>query len=337
MWPNTSTLGLKIANGVGTSSITLNYSSPAATSVACIPFFTTIPQNASAFGRIDSFYLADPFVGLQITGSGTALNQDAELGGTPAIGSEFGGPTWPTSTWQTVCNMVTTVGGTATQSQATWDASGNYIAGSGFTTTNTSAYASTNIEIEAGVNLGPASTSNYFGTFVGCGLVTASTNCTFPLIPGYQLVTPTDSPGQGIYGTTQSVTLSSPSAIAPTLAAMHYSTSGAATCGSTLYSGAFNVSSTSTVSSVTCSGGFPTSPALSSLYQIFNLPYTDSFSGTSNLTTPWLQLIPALPRQNTRFGDLSLVGLHLAWLALLPLSHFHQRCLFRPHLYIHKF
>ena len=288
-WPNTSTLGLQQANGVGGNSIVLNFTSPASAVVACIPMYTTIPQNAPSFGRVDTFYLSGPFVGLQFTGDGTLIEQTGEMGGSPVTypGGEFFGPAWPTSTWQTTCNMLTTNGGGSTQSQATWDASGNYIAGSGFTTTNTTAYGAYQILIEGQVNTGPSGSVNNFGTMVACGLSTASTNCAFQP-PGYQLVTPLDSPGPGTYTSTQSVTLSSPSAVAPVPASIHYSLSGTATCGSTVYSGAFNISSTATLSSVACLSGFPTSPTLSSIYSFLTLPYSDSFAGTSPLSTPWV-------------------------------------------------
>lgn len=84
--------------------------------------------------------------------------------------------------------------------------------------------------------------------------------------------TPTDSPGQGSYGSTQSVTLTATNATA-----IYYTTDGSTpACPSTgtLYSGAFNVTVTTTVKAIGCSGASG-GGVLTSVYTI---------TGGSNIT-----------------------------------------------------
>ncbi len=84
----------------------------------------------------------------------------------------------------------------------------------------------------------------------------------------------TSSPGTGTYGSTQSVTLS----IATTTGATaHYTTDGSAvTCSSTTYSGAFNVSVTTTVKAIGCKTSYNSDAAISDLYTISSGWYTTS-------------------------------------------------------------
>ena len=76
----------------------------------------------------------------------------------------------------------------------------------------------------------------------------------------------TSIPGAGTYGSTQSVTLS----IATTTSAVaHYTTNGdAVTCSSTTYSGAFDVSTTTTVKAIGCKTNYVSDTAISDLYTI---------------------------------------------------------------------
>jgi hypothetical protein len=76
----------------------------------------------------------------------------------------------------------------------------------------------------------------------------------------------TSIPGEGTYGSTQSVSLS----IDTTLDAVaHYTTDGGAvTCSSTTYSGAFNVAKTTTVKAIGCKTNYVSDTAISDLYTI---------------------------------------------------------------------
>lgn len=80
-----------------------------------------------------------------------------------------------------------------------------------------------------------------------------------------QLPTPTDSPGAGSYGSSQSVTLSG-GASSPDL---YYTTNGdTPTSGSTHYIGAFSIASTSTLKAIGIQTGWADSAVLSTLYTI---------------------------------------------------------------------
>ena len=76
----------------------------------------------------------------------------------------------------------------------------------------------------------------------------------------------TSSPGAGTYGSTQNVTLS----IATTTSAVaHYTIDGSAvSCSSTTYSGAFDVSVTTTVKAIGCKTNYIDDTAISDLYTI---------------------------------------------------------------------
>lgn len=74
------------------------------------------------------------------------------------------------------------------------------------------------------------------------------------------------SPGAGTYTSTQSVTLS---VATTTGATIHYTTDGSAvSCSSTSYSGAFDVSSTTTVKAIGCKTGYVSDSPISDLYTI---------------------------------------------------------------------
>lgn len=89
----------------------------------------------------------------------------------------------------------------------------------------------------------------------------------------------TSSPGAGTYSSTQSVSLS----IATTTSAVaHYTTDGGAvTCSSTTYTGAFNVSVTTTVKAIGCKTNYVSDTAISDLYTI-NTNTAPSFSVIPN-------------------------------------------------------
>lgn len=76
----------------------------------------------------------------------------------------------------------------------------------------------------------------------------------------------TSSPGAGTYAGTQSITL----AIATTTGAVaHYTTDGSAvSCSSTTYSGAFNISATTTVKAIGCKTNYNSDTAISDVYTI---------------------------------------------------------------------
>lgn len=88
------------------------------------------------------------------------------------------------------------------------------------------------------------------------------------------VATPTDSPGAGSYGSTQSVTLSDATGSAVICYTIDGSTPGAATPGTcdssptTTYSGAISVGSTTTVKAIGTKAGMTNSGVLSSVYTI---------------------------------------------------------------------
>ena len=81
----------------------------------------------------------------------------------------------------------------------------------------------------------------------------ASAQVLVPIMAGNERAgTPTDSPGMGTYSSTQSVTLSD-----PTAATILYTTDGstpACPATGTLYTGAFNISVTTTLKAIGCNG-----------------------------------------------------------------------------------
>lgn len=87
----------------------------------------------------------------------------------------------------------------------------------------------------------------------------------------------TSSPGAGTYVGTQSVTLS----VATTTSAVaHYTTDGSAvSCSSTTYSGAFNVSATTTVKAIGCKTNYNSDTAISDLYTIAIISVTITPAG----------------------------------------------------------
>ncbi len=91
----------------------------------------------------------------------------------------------------------------------------------------------------------------------------------------------TSSPGAGTYSGTQSVTLN----IANTTGATaHYTTDGSAvSCSSTAYSGAFNVSLTTTVNAIGCKTNYISDSAISDVYTII-VPPTVTTSAASSVT-----------------------------------------------------
>jgi len=92
--------------------------------------------------------------------------------------------------------------------------------------------------------------------------------------PGGAVNTPTDSPGAGTYGTTQSVTLSDSTSGATICYTIDGSTPGAATPGTcdgsptTTYSTAISVASTTTIKAIGTKAGSVNSGVLSSVYTI---------------------------------------------------------------------
>jgi len=88
------------------------------------------------------------------------------------------------------------------------------------------------------------------------------------------VATPTDSPGAGTYGSTQSVTLSDSTSGATICYTIDGSTPGAATAGTcdssptTTYSTAISVSSTTTIKAIGTKSGMTNSGVLTSLYTI---------------------------------------------------------------------
>lgn len=92
------------------------------------------------------------------------------------------------------------------------------------------------------------------------------------------VATPTDSPGAGTYGSTQSVTLSDSTSGSTICYTIDGSTPGAATPGTcdspptTTYSTAISVSSTTTIKAIGTKAGFVNSSVLSSTYTIAAAP-----------------------------------------------------------------
>ncbi len=111
--------------------------------------------------------------------------------------------------------------------------------------------------------------------------------------PSTQVATPTDSPGQGSYSSTQSVTLSDATGSAVICYTTDGSTPAAITPGTcstgTTYSGAISVSTTTTVKAIGTKSGLVNSTVLTSVYTITTgntLLFADTFaSGDYSLWT----------------------------------------------------
>lgn len=108
---------------------------------------------------------------------------------------------------------------------------------------------------------------------------------------GSTVATPTDSPGSGTYGSTQSVTLTCPTSGSTGCYTTDGSTPGAATPGTcdssptTTYSGAISVTSTETIKAICTKSGLVNSGVLSSSYTIGSfLYYGPGCVGTSTNT-----------------------------------------------------
>jgi hypothetical protein len=98
-------------------------------------------------------------------------------------------------------------------------------------------------------------------------LYNLGTGITYPFdtITTITVSTPTDSPGAGTYSSTQSVTLS----CATSGASIYYTTDGSTpNATKTLYTGAFNISVTTTLKAIGIKSGYTNSSILSSVYTI---------------------------------------------------------------------
>lgn len=294
-FPNTSTLGLSLTTGI-TASDTIQLVYPLSgvpnTQSDCIDVYTTIPQTVTAFGRMDLHFLSatgtsGDFVEFQLQNeSGTELLMNTEFGG----GEGAGGYNFPTDTWVTVCSMMN-IGGQ--NYQAAWNYSTGAFIAAAYSTEPANSGATTPNYVQwgsgtAGSQIGPTGYNVYFSNEFICGLVSAATNCPFPLKYGMQIMTPNDIPGPGSYSSTQTVTIEDAPVsggsflskwASPTFC---YTTDGTTPTGSsgtcshgTTYSGTFNISSfPTTLQYIATSANYQNSALQTSVYSAPAVPGT---------------------------------------------------------------
>jgi hypothetical protein len=296
-WANNSSNSLRLAYG-GTQGDNIRFLFPTSTVQAtvssCTPIYSTIPQGTSTSGRIDTWTLQNNsagFTNMQVNNGGSVLQLLTECGNQPVSGNcvtysdeVTNMSPLPTSTWEIMCEQQTS-GASGTSYSAVWNtpqAGGALVANSLASSTangTNGVGALTAEETQIGVSAGPAGYYSYFGAQIFCGLINSQTSCPFPLVPGLQLFSPTDSPGSGNYSGAQTVTVTD----SPSTGSIYYTTCTSAGCtpstpttGSTLYSGSFTATPPEAVSYIAALANYVTSTVSTSYYVSPNAAYVGS-------------------------------------------------------------
>lgn len=313
-WPNNSVNSLSLATGTAGDSVKFVFPSATVqnTTSTCTPIYSTLAQGTSFTGRIDLWTMQNnggsEFFNMQLSNAGSSLSVSTECGtggsggncGTGA--NEVANGVLPTSSWYIWCEMITS-GASGSAYDGIWQTpqnGGAMVANSlaSQTGSNLTGLKNSAQLTQLGVNGGASAHKINFGDQIGCGITTGQTPCPFPVGPGLQLPTPSDSPGSGSYSGVQTTTASDISPVAN----IYYTTCLSAGCSpstptstDTLYSGSFTTSPPQANSYISCYPNYSCSTVSTSNYASQNAAYISSGqceapSGTTSCTVGSLSI-----------------------------------------------